>query len=150
MDKASCLQTTDQGLTTPCRALSEAYEEPKGSCAGGARKRKQPPVRSPFEQAMKLYKEGGYLAINLFCRDDATPTLKALQAFRLSYHAQEWGWGHGREINDPFQSTLILLGLSGTSSGFHVDWSEAFNIALLLTGVRPICYSVGRLYCSHA
>ena len=99
---------------------------------------------------MKFYKEGGYLAINLFCKDDATPTLKALQAFRLSYHEQEWGWGHGREVNDPFQSTLILLGLRGTFSGFHVDWSEAFNIALLLTGVRPSCVSVGRLYCSHS
>ena len=121
LDKANCLQTVNLALTTPCRALSEAYEEPRSSCAGGTRKRKQLPIQSPFEQAVKFYKKGGYLAINLFCRDDATPTLKVLQAFRLSYHAQEWGWGHGRKINDPFQSTLILLGLPGTSSGFHVD-----------------------------
>ena len=138
LDIANCLQTVNLAFTTPCRALREAYEEPRSSCAGGNRKRKQPPVQSPFEQAMKYYKEGGYLAINLFCRDNAPPTIEALQAFRLSYHEQEWGWGHGREINDPFQSTLVLLGLPGTFSGFHVDWSEAFNIALLLAEVRLI------------
>ena len=98
-----------------------------------AKKRKHAPT--PVEQAVRFYEGGGYLVLNLSGMDKAAPTLRCLQNFCLHFHADEWGWLPGREINDPLQSTLLLLGLPGRGTGFHEDWSEAYNVALPLLGV---------------
>jgi hypothetical protein len=34
-----------------------------------------------------------------------------------------------RGVNDIGLSTLIMLGGVGTGTGFHLDWTEAYNIA---------------------
>lgn len=34
-----------------------------------------------------------------------------------------------RGINDPYRSSLVLLGTAGAFTGFHLDWTEAANIA---------------------
>jgi hypothetical protein len=34
-----------------------------------------------------------------------------------------------RGFNDKYRSSLVLLGSTGTSTGMHLDWTEAYNIA---------------------
>jgi len=42
-------------------------------------------------------------------------------------------------INDIYQSTLLLIGKADQGTGFHVDWTEAKNIAFACNQVSVIC-----------
>ena len=130
----------DLGLTTPCRAVGEAYEK---QSAGGTKKRKRVLTPVELERAVRFYESGGYLTLNFSGMKEPTPALTPLHKFRHHFHAVEWGWLNGREVNDPSSSTLLLMGLPGRGTGFHVDWSEAYNVALPLVKVgSPVGLSV--------
>lgn len=50
----------------------------------------------------------------------------------------DW-WPSGLVDTDQFRSALVLLGSGGMGSAVHVDWSEAINLALAITG----CWNEG-------
>ena len=52
----------------------------------------------------------------------------------------EW-WADAMEarISDIYQSTLLLIGKADQGTGFHVDWTEAKNIAFACNQVSVTC-----------
>ncbi|DBA96115.1 TPA: hypothetical protein ACH3X1_015671 [Trebouxia sp. C0004] len=76
------------------------------------------------------YKRGDYLTCNLQLKPEPSAQAKLLGDLRESQADMEW-WADAMEarINDIYQSTLLLIGKADQGTGFHVDWTEAKNIA---------------------
>lgn len=79
------------------------------------------------------YKRGNYLTCNLQLQPEPSAQAKLLADLRESQADMEW-WADAMEarINDIYQSTLLLIGKADQETGFHVDWTEAKNIAFCL------------------
>ncbi len=85
------------------------------------------------------YKRGDYLTCNLQLNPEPSAQAKLLADLRESQADMEW-WADAMEarINDIYQSTLLLIGQADQGTGFHVDWTEAKNIAFACSQVSLI------------
>jgi len=77
-----------------------------------------------------------YFSCNMQQPQDLSSFPEAVQKLvklRQHFHSQEW-WEHAFGYQDPSNATLWLIGSSKHGSQFHVDWSEAKNIAWATDG----------------
>ncbi len=88
-------------------------------------------------------RKGHYLQFNLKFDEvvELPPALQALRCIRQAHEKREWGWCYATGINlqDPRRGTLVLLGIEGTGTDLHVDWSEAENVAFAFEEVSITC-----------
>ena len=83
---------------------------------------------------MKTNNEHSYFQCNLKLAPAAmrTPEAQMLEACRQSFATLGQEWWSAAEANciaDVSQATLLLFGKADSFTGFHVDWTEAKNIA---------------------
>ncbi|KAL3130156.1 hypothetical protein ABBQ38_008465 [Trebouxia sp. C0009 RCD-2024] len=84
-----------------------------------------------------------YFSCNMQQPQDLSSLPEAVQKLvklRQHFQSQEW-WEHAFGYQDPSNATLWLIGSSKHGSQFHVDWSEAKNIAWATDGkVSKSCF----------
>lgn len=77
------------------------------------------------KRVLQLVRRSEYLSFNLVVRNGTSSCLSALNA-RLRRGECRTG---ARGVTDAATSTLVLVGDSECGTRFHVDWSEAKNVA---------------------
>ncbi len=78
--------------------------------------------------------QGKYFMCNL--PDDmshVTPDISKLIDLRQQHQKQEW-WDSAFLVQDPAKATLWLLGNEVCGTRFHLDWTEANNVAWATQG----------------
>lgn len=94
--------------------------------------------------AMKAINNGAYLQLNPKNLPAESMLRGALQRLRVG----EWRRGV-RGLSDFAINSLVLIGKAGNGTGFHVDWSQASNIAMGLDLKKVTC-SAYRAMCARA
>ena len=81
------------------------------------------------------FDNGDYLQFNYLAAGSNHASQK-LQGLLQSFRGQQLPAAAGIVLSE--HNLLVLFGTAGTSTGFHVDWTQAKNVALALhPKVRP-------------
>ena len=96
---------------------------------------------SKLRAALLSYiKKGGYFTCSLILTEPHTALRAALLNLRMQEKSRnkEW-WTPARGVTDLCNATLIIIGMTDTYSGWHVDWSQAANVNFSLKGSEVCC-----------
>ena len=81
------------------------------------------------------FRTGEYLQFN-YLAAGSSPTSQMLQGVLQSFRGEQLPAAEGIVLSE--HNLLVLIGKAGTSTGFHVDWAQAKNVALAMhPEVRP-------------